>query len=581
MKAINYSPTYKNSWAFLIGINQYVSASPLEYAVNDTKAVADILRQRFDFPDENIKMLIDEKATRNEITATFMAFISDKIHPDDKILVFFAGHGYTHAGRRGEVGFLIPHDGNTKDLSTLIRWDDLTRNAELIPAKHMLFIMDACYGGLAITRGLSPGSMRFLKDMLQRYTRQVLTAGKANEVVADAGGPLPDHSVFTGHFLEALRGKAAFADGVITANGVMSYVYERVAKDPHSQQTPHYGFFDGDGDFIFQAPNIAELTEEETIDKDVLISMPASINQTGEFNTSNIIELTKEYLSNERYRIKLHDLLNKKLREIISLLAGDQFADVSLGFSIDELTKRLKLYEEVTKEIKSVISCIAFWGGHEHYQLLGKVLARLSDNLEPKNGLVVWTELRWYPIFLLAYSAGIAAASAKNYEALASILTTKVKSPRNIYENIDIAIPIGDASADLHDAFKKLPGHERNYVPRSEYLFKLLQPDLDDLLFLGSDYEEMFDRFEMFLALVYADLTYKPGGRIWGPLGRFSWKYRRRGGGSNIYETLIKEAETFRNEWLPLKEGLFSGSLDRFLEISSKFGEFLQELRWW
>jgi hypothetical protein len=94
----------------------------------------------------------------------------------------------TQTGRRGEVGFLVPHDGDLSNLSTLIRWDDLTRNAELIVAKHILFVMDACYGGLAITRSLSAGSMRFLKDMLQRYSRQVLTAGKANEVVADAGG---------------------------------------------------------------------------------------------------------------------------------------------------------------------------------------------------------------------------------------------------------------------------------------------------------------------------------------------------------------------------------------------------------
>jgi hypothetical protein len=35
-------------------------------------------------------------------------------------------------------------------LSGLIRWDELTRNADLITAKHMLFVMDACYGGLAL-----------------------------------------------------------------------------------------------------------------------------------------------------------------------------------------------------------------------------------------------------------------------------------------------------------------------------------------------------------------------------------------------------------------------------------------------
>jgi uncharacterized caspase-like protein len=114
-----------------------------------------------------------------------------------------------------------------------------------------MFVMDACYGGLAITRTLKPGSMRFMKDMLLRRSRQVLTAGKADEVVADLGGPLPNHSVFTGHLLEALAGKAASPDGMLTANGVIAYVYRSVANDASSQQTPHFGYLSGDGDLIF------------------------------------------------------------------------------------------------------------------------------------------------------------------------------------------------------------------------------------------------------------------------------------------------------------------------------------------
>ena len=74
----------------------------------------------------------------------------------------------------------------------------------------MFFLMDACYGGLALSRRpFPPGSMRFLKNMLQRHSRQILTAGKADEVVADAGGPRAGHSIFTGHVLDVLEGGAA------------------------------------------------------------------------------------------------------------------------------------------------------------------------------------------------------------------------------------------------------------------------------------------------------------------------------------------------------------------------------------
>jgi uncharacterized caspase-like protein len=89
----------------------------------------------------------------------------------------------------------------------------------------MLFLMDACYGGLALTRTtIPPGSMRFLKDMLQRYSRQVLTAGKADEVVSDAGGTRPGHSIFTSHLLDGLDG----AIGDEGLKGLISSKAERI-----------------------------------------------------------------------------------------------------------------------------------------------------------------------------------------------------------------------------------------------------------------------------------------------------------------------------------------------------------------
>ena len=72
-----------------------------------------------------------------------------------------------------------------------------------------------------------------------------------------------EHSVFYGHLLQGLDGGAATPDGIISANGIMSYVYEKVAKDVNSRQTPHFGFIDGDGDFIFKAPMLESLVEQE------------------------------------------------------------------------------------------------------------------------------------------------------------------------------------------------------------------------------------------------------------------------------------------------------------------------------
>lgn len=578
MDKIYYSPSYGESFALIIGINNYPKAPTLDYAVNDAEAVASLMKDRFDFKDENIKCLINEKATRQEIMASFLSYANGGISPDDRIIVFFAGHGTTHTGNRGDVGFLVPYDGDSDELSSLIRWDELTRNSELIEAKHILFVMDACYGGLAITRTLPSGSMRFLKDMLQRKSRQVLTAGKANETVSDSGGPIPEHSIFTGHFLEGLQGKAATEEGVITANGIMAYIYDHVSKDPNSYQTPHYGFFDGDGDFIFKAPGLEKLKTKSEVDEDILVSVPTASASTESKETDDVIEKTKEYLSDSRYRIKLYDLFNQKLREVVSLLNNEQF-QVQGTFSDNELLKRIGLYEDTMKEMKSMITCVAHWGDEQHTKLLNKAIARICDNIKPEGGLTAWLNLKWYPVFLLVYSAGISAIASNNFDALSIIFDTKVPSANNSYENLEIKKALGDAAADLHDVFKRIPGHEKNYVPRSEYLLKFLQPSLDDLLFLGRDYEKMFDRFEVFFALIYADQDYDSDSQLWAPVGRFSYKYRGRGT-DDVYGEIMAEATKFQNEWLPLKAGLFSGSIDRFHEVSRSFEAVLKDIRW-
>ena len=523
-----YIPKYKNSWALIIGINSYPN-SPLSYARHDAEAIRKILIEKFNFPEENTLLLADDEATRSAIIESFLQFAQDHIDPNDRILVFFAGHGYTHTGKRGEVGYLVPVDGSQDNLASLIRWDELTRNGDLIPAKHMLFIMDACYGGLAITRSPGPGSMRFLKNMLQRFARQVIAAGKADEVVADAGGPIPEHSVFTGHLLQGLEGNAATTDGVICANGVMAYVYEKVAKDLNSRQTPHFGFVDGDGDFIFTAPSLSSLVEEAEEDKDILIETPANISITmNDDDTKSIIEIVKEYIPDPRSRIRLDDLVTREIRKLLTETSDEIFPVQTTDVTTEEFVERLNQYEYIIQDIQSTTILLSHWGTEEHRPVLRKIMARGIDEKSASSGGVIWLTLRYYPSLLLLYSGGISAIFSGNYENLFTIFNTTIGPKYSGGREREIIKIVVRAALELErtEIFKTLPGYERFYVPKSEYLYKALQPILDDLLFLGNSYESIFDRFEAFLALVYADLDSDEKDRVWGPPGRFAYKHR-------------------------------------------------------
>ncbi|WP_374585219.1 polysaccharide deacetylase family protein [Pseudoduganella sp.] len=256
------STGYADSYAVVIGINEYQKWPKLQYAVQDAKAIRDTLVNRFGFDSSRVFTLSNGEATRNNILALFHEKLANaKLKKDDRIFVFFAGHGATRQLSSGRsLGYIVPVDSDPQQVSVdAIPMSELQNIAESVNSKHLLFVMDACYSGLGLTR--AGGTSAFLRDNARRIGRQMLTAGGADQMVAD-GGP-NGHSVFTWTLLQALGGKADLnSDGMITATELAAYVAPAVASV--SQQTPAFGSLPGSegGEFVFQLPAEAEFLSE-------------------------------------------------------------------------------------------------------------------------------------------------------------------------------------------------------------------------------------------------------------------------------------------------------------------------------
>lgn len=583
-----YASQYSGSWAVIIGIDEYLHAPPLGFAANDARAVAQILEARFGFPSEQIALLLNADATSEKIRDAFLRFTSaGTVEDDDRLVVFFAGHGHTVTGKRGEVGFLVPVDGKPSDPRTLIRWDELTRNADLIAAKHVFFVMDACYGGLALQRNPGVGNMRFLGDMVQRYARQVLTAGKADETVADGSGVRPGHSIFTAHLLNALEGAAATAEGVITASGVMAYVYDRVGRDQYSHQTPHYGFVDGDGDLVFDTSLLdvlravpaagadAEAKAAGKGENDILINTSPETDTPSDEPT--VVDTMKDLLSDPSKRIRLDDFVAYHVRRFLDATDPRHFSPQDASPSKEEFERRIHAYELAAGDLQRIVILLAKWGEREQLQLLERIFIRLAEADKGRAGTVLWLKLAWYPLSFLMFSAGIAAIATRKYDALAIVLRSPVIVDGREHKGpLPVVVPVTSNLGEINDAFKWLPGRDRQYVPRSEHLFKTLQPVLEDLLLLGRSYEASFDEFEVLLSLAHSDAS----DHGWGPTGRFGWKFSHDNV-NNPFTTIVAEANKTVGNWGPLKAGLFDGSVERFTKAAASMREGLGRLGWW
>jgi len=105
----SYSTSYRSSWA---------------------AAVADMLINRFRFPTQQVILLQDELATQDNVMSVFGMLASQQfVDHDDRIMVYFAGHGITRKARDGAmVGYLAPIEAEPRAWRTLIRMTGVMRD---------------------------------------------------------------------------------------------------------------------------------------------------------------------------------------------------------------------------------------------------------------------------------------------------------------------------------------------------------------------------------------------------------------------------------------------------------------------
>jgi hypothetical protein len=169
-------------------------------------------------------------------------------------VLFYAGHGGTRKHRLGgeeiKTGYLIPVDasGTSDKVSTWVDLEGWLRAVSLLPAKHILVILDACHSGIALDpiikwRDIGSWQDTPLSTLQARRSRRIITSALDDQVALD-GGPVHGHSLFTGCLIEGLTDGIARGGGRVTTGSELGlYVQRRVQTYPHSRQTPDFGTF--------------------------------------------------------------------------------------------------------------------------------------------------------------------------------------------------------------------------------------------------------------------------------------------------------------------------------------------------
>lgn len=273
---------YKDSYALVIGNGAYPAENgwnPLPGAVNDVKEVAKVL-ERHGF---NVTLKID--VTKEEFNNAFSDFIFESgKDKDNRLLFYYAGHGYTMKSATGEdLGYLVMLDTPTPehtgkfDLSS-IDMVKFVSDSKKIHAKHVLFMFDSCFSGtvLNLRNKVTPSH---ITDRIKNPVRQFITAGRADE-------PVPDKSEFKKAFINLLEGhvEEPTPDGYLTGVELGDYLYRTVPKYSSGQHPQHGKIHDqqlNTGDFVFVLAKKGQDSQDTGLELDTIALLNITSNPSG------------------------------------------------------------------------------------------------------------------------------------------------------------------------------------------------------------------------------------------------------------------------------------------------------------
>jgi hypothetical protein len=140
--------------AVLVGVDVYERSDvpPLLGCVNDVALVRHVLKEYFGVPNEDIRVVVNERATKANIVHRLRTMVRDA-EPGDTLVFYFSGHGSQIRDRDGDEltdrldELICPYDMDW-DRRTYVIDDDLDALFAPLPRDIVLEVfLDCCFWG--------------------------------------------------------------------------------------------------------------------------------------------------------------------------------------------------------------------------------------------------------------------------------------------------------------------------------------------------------------------------------------------------------------------------------------------------
>jgi tetratricopeptide (TPR) repeat protein len=231
-------------YALIVGVSNYQNldaSKQLRFPESDAAAFYRVLisHEGGAFPAENVHFLKGPQATLANIKHELETWLPSVAQPADRVVVYFAGHGFVQNGK----GFLAPYDVHPDRLDTtaysMSALGDIIANK--IGAAWKVLLTDACHSGKINAETTDEALDQQFKALPASFL--TLTATTEREQSFEDPNLEKGWGFFTYYLVRGFEGRADNdpCDGRITADELIEYVRSNVrsyARARNLSQTP-------------------------------------------------------------------------------------------------------------------------------------------------------------------------------------------------------------------------------------------------------------------------------------------------------------------------------------------------------
>lgn len=133
-------------------------------------------------------VILVENPTTNDFLAT-MAHLKKKITNDDNLLIYFNGHGSAITDKKlnRKTFYWAFVDSKEGDKTSMVCTDSINKTITKIPHRHLLLLIDACYGGGIfaqgeVTKGDEDAPRKSELELMQAFSSYAISSAAENLV---------------------------------------------------------------------------------------------------------------------------------------------------------------------------------------------------------------------------------------------------------------------------------------------------------------------------------------------------------------------------------------------------------------